>query len=203
MYTAKKFTFGNLVGISAKQIEVHIKLYEGYVKFTNTLEEVLADLMSAQGGSASGGKDSEKNAYALGEVKRRLGFEFNGMRMHEHYFEQWTGPSTALGTDSALGSALSAQYGSMDKWMAEFKAVSMMRGIGWAMLSYDPVGKHFLNHFVMDHELGQLNSTVTVLALDMWEHAYMVDYTPAEKSKYVEAFFKNLNGDLVAKRFKV
>ena len=189
MYTAKKFEFGNLDGISPKQLEVHIKLYEGYVKFTNTLEEALADLM----------KDSEKNAYALGEVKRRLGFEFNGMRMHEHYFSQWEGAPAPI--SGALADSLTAQYGSMEKWMAEFKAVGMMRGIGWAMLSYDPAGKHFFNHFVMDHELGQLNSTVTVLALDMWEHAYMVDYTPAEKAKYIEAFFKNLNGGVVEKRF--
>ncbi len=189
MYAPRKFTFGNLDGISSKQIDVHIKLYEGYVKFTNTLEEVLADLM----------KDSEKNAYALGEVKRRLGFEFNGMRMHEHYFSQWEGTPAPI--SGGLADALTKQYGSMDLWMAEFKAVGMMRGIGWAMLSYDPTGKHFFNHFVMDHELGQLNSTVTVLALDMWEHAYMVDYTPAEKGKYVEAFFKNLNGGVVEERF--
>jgi Fe-Mn family superoxide dismutase len=188
-YVAKTFSLGALDGISPKQLEVHLKLYEGYVKFVNTLEEVIADLK----------KDAEKNAYALSEVKRRLGFEFNGMRMHEHYFSQWEGSPAPLG--GTLAGALSAQYGSMDAWLAEFKAVGMMRGIGWAMLSYDPVGKHFFNHFVADHELGQLNSTVTVLALDLWEHAYMVDYTPAEKAKYIEAFFKNLNGNVVEKRF--
>ena len=191
MYTAKTFTFGALEGLSQKQIDVHIKLYEGYVKFLNTLESVQADLM----------KDSEKNAYALGEVTRRIGFEFNGMRMHEHYFSQWEGPSTALGADSPLGKALSAQYGSMDSWLAQFRGVSMMRGIGWGVLSYDAVSGKFLNHFVADHELGQLNGLTTILALDMWEHAYMVDYTPAEKAKYIEAFFKNLNGSIVEKRY--
>lgn len=188
-YTPKTFSFKTLDGISPKQLEVHLKLYEGYVKFVNTLEEVVLDLK----------KDSEKNSYALSEVKRRLGFEFNGMRMHEHYFSQWEGAPTPI--VGSLASSLTAQFGSMEAWMAEFKAVGMMRGIGWAMLSYDPVGKHFFNHFVADHELGQLNSTVTVLALDLWEHAYMVDYTPAEKTKYIEAFFKNLNGEVVSKRF--
>lgn len=196
MYTAKKFTFGNLTGISEKQLDVHLKLYEGYVKHVNLIESII---------DAYGKTDDEGGKYSLAEVKRRLGFEFNGMRMHEHYFSQWD-PSTGSGrapidAQSALGKALSAQYGSMEKWMAEFKTVGMMRGIGWAILSYDPVGKHFFNHFVMDHELGQLNGTVTLLALDMWEHAYMVDYTPAEKAKYVEAFFNNLNGELVVKRF--
>lgn len=189
MYTPKKFTFGNLNGISPKQLEVHLKLYEGYVKFTNTLEETIADLK----------KDSEKNTYALGETARRLGFEFNGMRMHEHYFSQWEGSPSPI--EGALKDALVLQYGSYESWENEFKAVGMMRGIGWAMLSYDSVGKHFFNHFVMDHELGQLNDTKTILALDMWEHAYMVDYAPAEKKQYIEAFFKNLNGELIGARF--
>lgn len=189
MYTAKKFTFGNLDGLSPKQLEIHIKLYEGYVKFTNTLEETLADLKI----------DTEKNAYALGEVVRRYGFEFNGMRMHEHYFAQLEGAPSPL--DGVLKDALVAQYGSYESWEKEFKAVSMMRGIGWGILSYDETNKHFINHFVMDHELGQLNNTKTILALDMWEHAFMVDYTPAEKAQYIEAFFKNLNGNVASKRF--
>lgn len=191
-YTAKTFMFGALDGISQKQLDVHIKLYEGYVKFLNTLESVQAELL----------KDSEKNAYALGEVTRRIGFEFNGMRMHEWYFSQWEGSASPLSADSPLGSALVAQYGSLDSWMAQFKGIAMMRGIGWAILSHDPVTKRFTNHFVADHELGQLNGLTTILALDMWEHAYMVDYTPAEKAQYVGAFFKNLNGNIVESRFK-
>ena len=191
IYTPKKFQLNTLEGLSEKQIDVHLKLYEGYVKFINVLYERQTDLMN----------DSEKHAYELGEVTRRIGFEFNGMRMHEHYFSQWEGGSTPLSADSPLGKALTAQYGSMDLWMAQFRGVSMMRGIGWAILSYDRAGKQFVNHFVGDHELGQLNGLSTILALDMWEHAYMVDYTPAEKGKYVDAFFKNLNGKVVEERF--
>lgn len=191
MYTPQKFEFGTLDGISAKQLEVHIKLYEGYVKNLNTLAEVQTELK----------KDSEKNAYALSEVTRRIGFEFNGMRMHEHYFSEWEGSPAPI--HGALEDALAAQYGSYEAWEAEIKAVSMMRGIGWAVTSYDPTGKTFVNHFVADHELGQLNGTTTILAIDLWEHAYMVDYTPAEKKQYVEAFFKNLNGAVVEKRFVV
>jgi Fe-Mn family superoxide dismutase len=189
MYTAQTFKFGALDGISEKQLDVHIKLYEGYVKFLNTLESVQADLM----------KDSEKNAYALSEVTRRIGFEWNGMRMHEHYFTQWEGSASPL--DGKLVEALSAQYGSYEAWLAQFKGVSMMRGIGWAILSYDEKTKRFTNHFVADHELGQLNGLTTVLALDMWEHAFMVDYVPSEKAKYVDAFFKNVNGSIVEGRF--
>lgn len=189
IYTPKTFTFGALDGISQKQLDVHLKLYEGYVKFLNTLDDVQTDLM----------KDSEKNAYALGEVTRRIGFEFNGMRMHEHYFAQWEGAPSPISGE--LEKALVAQYGSVDAWMARFKGVVMMRGIGWAILSWDKKGKQFINHFVADHELGQLGDTTPILALDMWEHAFMVDYVPAEKAKYVDAFFKNLNGSVVSQRF--
>ncbi|MCL9971978.1 MAG: Fe-Mn family superoxide dismutase [Candidatus Pacebacteria bacterium] len=189
IYTPKQFAFGTLQGISQKQLDVHIKLYEGYVKFINVIEEQQKELL----------KDSEKNAYALAEVTRRIGFEWNGMRMHEHYFAQWEGAASPIA--GPLADALAAQYGSIEAWHARFKGVAMMRGIGWAILSWDPVGKQFVNHFVADHELGQLNGLTTVLALDMWEHAFMVDYVPAEKAQYVDAFFANLNGSVVAQRF--
>jgi superoxide dismutase, Fe-Mn family len=188
MYTPQKFNFTALDGISEKQLDVHIKLYEGYVKFLNTLEETQKDLM----------KDTEKNAYALSEVTRRIGFEWNGMRMHEHYFSQWEGAPAPI--EGKLAEALSEQYGSYEAWHAQFKGVAMMRGIGWALLSYDEKTKRFTNHFVADHELGQLNGLTTILALDMWEHAFMVDYVPAEKAKYVDAFFKNLNGATISTR---
>jgi superoxide dismutase, Fe-Mn family len=189
IYTPRQFTFGALQGISQKQLDVHIKLYEGYVKFINVIEDQQKELL----------KDSEKNAYALAEVTRRIGFEWNGMRMHEHYFAQWEGAPAPIA--GALADALSAQYGSVDAWRARFKGVAMMRGIGWAILSWDPIGKQFVNHFVADHELGQLNGLTTILALDMWEHAFMVDYVPAEKAQYVDAFFANLNGSVVGQRF--
>ena len=159
------------------------------MKHVNHLEEVLEELK----------KDSEKNSYALAEVKRRFGFEWNGMKMHEHYFSQWEGDHIPLSED--LESAIEKQYGTIEKWMEEFKAVAIMRGIGWAMLSYDEKEKRFFNHWVSDHELGQLNDTSVILALDMWEHAFMVDYTPSEKAKYIDSWFKNLNGEAISKRF--
>ena len=118
-FQPKQFSFRELTGISQKQLDVHLKLYEGYVTHTNKLQEVLEDLV----------RDSEKNAYALAEVKRRLGFEWNGMRMHEHYFEQWEGEHIPL-SDSLEG-AMAKQWGGFIMNMVnEFKAVAMMRGIG-------------------------------------------------------------------------
>ena len=189
IYTPKTFNFGALDGISQKQLDVHIKLYEGYVKFINVIDEKQKDMM----------QDSAKYAYELGEITRRIGFEWNGMRMHEHYFSQWEGAPAPIAGE--LEKALVTQYGSVDAWKAHFTGVALMRGVGWAVLSWDPIGKQFVNHFVADHELGQLNGLTTILALDMWEHAYMVDYVPAEKAKYVDAFFKNLNGGIVSRRF--
>ena len=189
-YTAKNFTFGTLDGISEKQLDVHVKLYEGYVKHVNHLNEVIEDLK----------KDSEKNAYALAEVKRRLGFEWNGMRMHEHYFHQWEGEHIPL-SDELEGALAKKWDGDIMNMVNEFKATAMMRGIGWTLLSQDNVSKEFMIHWVSDHELGQLNDTRVILALDMWEHAFMVDYTPAEKAQYIDAWFKNLNGEIISKRF--
>ena len=190
MYQEQKFNLPTLDGLSEKQIAVHLGLYAGYVKFLNTLLSVEADLK----------KDSEKNAYALGEVHRRLGFEVDGMRMHEYYFESLEHGAQSM-SDGALKSALAAQYGSFDAWLAEFKAVGMMRGIGWVVLYYDPKEKRFMNAWVADHELGQLAGLPIILPMDMWEHAYMVDYVPAEKKNYIEAFLKNVNWEVVEKRF--
>lgn len=202
-YEARKFEIPELKGISAKQVEVHLKLYEGYVKFTNTLRESIAELkkdsdlpdMPAQSWQAG------KNAYALGEVMRRLPFEFNGMRMHEYYFEQFEGGTIAMNETSPLGQTLSEKYESWEGFLNHFKAVGLMRGIGWTILSYDPIGKTPHVYWVNDHELGQLAGLPILLAMDMWEHAYMVDYVPADKVKYVEAFLSNVNWDILQKRF--
>ena len=190
-YEAKKFNIPELAGISAKQLEVHIKLYEGYVKFTNHLREVLKDLR----------KDSEKNAYALGEVLRRFGFEFNGMRMHEYYFEQFENGATAPDQNSKMALALIEKYGSWDEFINHFKSVGMTRGIGWTILYFDPIGNTPHTVWVNEHELGQLAGLPVILAMDMWEHAYMVDYLPAEKKNYIDAFFNNLNWSVSESRF--
>ena len=191
-YQERKFNLPELQGLSPKQIEVHLKLYAGYVKFTNHLREVLADLR----------KDTEKNAYALGEVVRRLGFEFNGMRLHEYYFGGFEGSSKDINPDSPLAKALVEKYGSFDEFIIHFKSIGLMRGIGWSILYYDPVGKTPHVAWVGDHELGMLAGLPIIAAMDMWEHAYMVDYVPAEKTKYVEAYLANLNWEVMERRFE-
>ncbi len=190
-YQEQKFGLPELKGLSPKQVEVHLKLYAGYVKFTNHLREVLADLR----------KDSEKNAYALGEVVRRFGFEFNGMRLHEFYFGGLEGGSAPIDTEGNLAKLLTEKYGSFDEFIIHFKSIGLMRGIGWTILYYDPIGKSPHVAWVADHELGMLAGLPIICAMDMWEHAYMVDYVPGDKGKYIDAFLSNLNWGVMEKRF--
>jgi Fe-Mn family superoxide dismutase len=187
-YTEQQFKLAGLEGLSDKQIEVHLKLYAGYVKNVNAIMSKIEELKA----------DSEKNALALSELKRRFGFEFDGMRLHELYFEALGGDGKAAGP---LVEALTKQWGSFDAWMNEFKAMGAMRGIGWVLLTYDPKGQMFHNVWVSDHELGHLATLPVLIAMDMWEHAFMIDYVPAQKGDYVGAFMKNLNWSILEERF--
>ena len=186
-FVEQKFTIPSLKGISAKTIEEHLKLYAGYVKHSNLILEKVRELK----------QDSEKNAYALAEVNRRFGFEFNGMRNHEVYFRSLEGGPKALSPESSLAKALGQSWGSFDAWLAEFKSIALTRGIGWAMLYYDPASKQLINAWVDEQHLGQLQNCALILGLDMWEHSYVADYQPSGKKNYIEDFFSNLNWSVI------
>lgn len=186
-YEEKKFTIPELSGISKKTVDEHLKLYSGYVKFTNLIFDKINELK----------QDSEKNAYALAELQRRFSFEFNGMRNHEVYFSSLEGGSQKPSPESSLQKAIVEQFGSFEAWLTMFKSIAMTRGIGWAMLYFDPVVKKLVHAWVDEQHLGQLNGCTMILGLDMWEHSFIMDYSPADKKKYVEAFFENLNWTIV------
>ncbi|TSC67208.1 MAG: superoxide dismutase, Fe-Mn family [Parcubacteria group bacterium Gr01-1014_73] len=186
-----KFEIPKLKGISEKNIEEHLKLYAGYVKNANLVLEKIEEFS----------KDLETNAYVFGELHRRFSFEFNGMVNHKYYFEQFEGKAKALSPKSFLGEMLARDYGSFENWLARFKTVAFTRGIGWAMLYYDPLTKRLLNAWVDEQHLGQLNGCQTILALDMWEHAFVADYQPSGKKNYIDDFFANLNWEVVEKNF--
>lgn len=191
-YVEQTFNLPELVGISPKQIEVHLGLYGGYVKHTNLLREQIHDLETL---------DKEKYSYAIAELRRRLGFEFDGMRMHEYYFTQFEGGVKAPNNESELAHAVSEKYGGWDLFIEHFVTVGKMRGIGWTILYHDPKANTPHVAWIGDHELGQLSGLPVILAMDMWEHAYMVDYIPSEKAKYIEAFLNNLNWSIPEARF--
>ncbi len=190
-YQAKTFNLPAMNGLSEKQIKVHLGLYEGYVKNVNLL---LATIKQYQGTTDEGGKA------AVTEMRRRLAFEFNGMRMHEYYFGQFEGEKGGS-PDSALAKAAEAKYGSGEQFIEHIKTVAGTRGIGWVVVYVDPQVKELHTVFVADHELGQLAGLPIVLALDMWEHAFMVDYVPADKKNYVDVFIANVNWSLIEERY--
>lgn len=192
MYTAKKFDLPELAGLSKKQIEVHLALYEGYVKHVNLIREKLRELKESTG----------DNTYLMSELRRRFAFEFDGMRLHEYYFEQFEGGPVGGNENSPLEMAAKEKYGGLEGLVAHIKEVAGSRGIGWVVVYLDPIGSVLHTVFVNDHEVGQLAGLPVILALDVWEHAFMVDYVPADKKKYIEAFFVNLNWGVCEKRLE-
>jgi len=188
-YVARQFNIPQLAGLSQKQMEVHLGLYQGYVKHVNLIRSQITEL-----------KESETDTYVISELRRRFSFEFDGMRMHEYYFEQFESGAQSHADDSALTTAAIEKYGSWDAFIEHVKEVAGTRGIGWVIVYYDPAGRTLHTVFVGDHELGQLAGLPIILAVDLWEHAYMVDYLPAEKMSYVDAFLNNVNWSVVERR---
>ncbi|HEU5321405.1 MAG TPA: Fe-Mn family superoxide dismutase [Methylomirabilota bacterium] len=184
-----------LDGISDAQIAEHLTLYAGYVKQVNTLNEQLAELIGQ--GKASG-KDP-----AFAELTRRLGFEYNGMILHEYYFSNLRRagePTPPRG--SGLAQALGDAFGSVDVWRADFQAMGDMRGIGWVILFQDPATDRLTNHWVTLHQDGVPAGFKPLLVMDVWEHAFMRDYKATEKGRYVEAFFRNIDWSSVERRLR-
>jgi Fe-Mn family superoxide dismutase len=191
-FVEQKFDIPELVGMSKKSIEEHLKLYAGYVKNANLIGHKLGEMVQ---------EDAEKFAYALTEVNRRFSFEYNGMRNHEVYFSSLSGGAAPLAEDSKLKKEIEDTWGSWDMWMKMFTMMAMTRGVGWAMLSWDRKDKRLLFHWVDEQHLGQLQDCALILALDMWEHSFVFDYQPSGKKNYVEDFFKNVNWAVIEDNF--
>ena len=188
-FEEKKFDIGELKGISVKNIEEHLKLYAGYVKNANLIMEKMATL------------DTEKDPYIVGELFRRFSFEYNGMRNHEVYFSSLSGGAKVFNPEGQLGKRLLELFGTYEKFVKEFTGLALTRGIGWAVLWYDKKDDRLLASWVDEQHLGQLNGASMILAIDMWEHAYVYDYLTSEKKKYIEAFFENLSWEVIEENF--
>lgn len=191
-YTPTDFShLKGLHGLSDQQMEMHLKLYEGYVTNTNKLNEEIAELLQRkQGGTPP-----------HAELRRNLGFEYNGMILHEYYFGNLTPNGKGQPAErSSIGTALTEGFGGWDAWRADFQHVGELRGVGWAILYQDPMTGHLSNHWVTLHEDGHPAGFKPILVMDVWEHAFMMDYKPAGRSKYIEAFFANIDWDAVEQR---
>jgi Fe-Mn family superoxide dismutase len=189
-YKPRDFNLSGLTGISDQTLELHFGLYEGYVSETNLLTERLAEMARA-------GQASKNPRYA--ELTRHLGFEYGGMILHELYFDNLA-PKGRGAPSPALTQALEQSFGGFEAWRADFVATGGLRGVGWAVLFRDPRGGQLSNHWITLHEQGVPAGFTPVLVMDAWEHAYLLDYKPSERGKYIDAFFANIDWQQVGER---
>ena len=177
-YEPKKYDLLlGMTGFSDQLLKNHFTLYEGYVANTNKVLALVKEMTET-------GKASTPE-YA--ELKRRFGWEYNGMRLHELYFGNMTKGGIKLNEDGALAKKIIADFGSIEQWALDFKSTGTMRGIGWVVLAYDTAGDRLFNVWINEHDVGHLAGATPVLVLDVFEHAYMIDYG-LKKADYISAF---------------
>ena len=186
VYQAKDYSsLIGMEGFSETLLTNHFTLYQGYVTNTNKLAELLAGML----------KNGTTGNPEYAELKRRMGFEFNGMRLHEYYFGN-LGGKTPLDKSSKLAGKLAGAFGSVDAWEQDFRATGAMRGIGWTILYQDNVSDWLFNQWINEHEVGHFAGCIPVLVMDVFEHAFMIDYG-LKRADYINAFFKNVNWGVV------
>lgn len=192
IFVVKKFNIPKLVGISEKNIEEHLKLYQGYINNSNLVLNKIEEYS----------QDPEKNNYVLGELYRRFSFEFNGVKNHELYFSQFVNGFNEISKASKLFNLIEKEWDSFEKFLEKFKTIALTRGVGWVMLYYNKNINKLLIGWVDEQHLGHLNGLSPILVLDMWEHSYILDYLPSGKKQYVEDFFKNIDWQIIEKNLE-
>ncbi|MGB9178422.1 MAG: Fe-Mn family superoxide dismutase [Pyrinomonadaceae bacterium] len=195
-YQAKEYNLSGLKGISDKTLEMHFKLYQGYVKETNNLTERITEFIKD-------GKVDQEEMPAYSELTRRMGFEYNGMVLHEYYFGNMKrGGSVDPDKSSPFIKAAEESFGSYEIWKADFVGIGKMRGVGWAICYENPANGRISNHWITLHETGNVAGFNPVLVMDVWEHAFLLDFKPAERPLYIEAFFSNIDWQAVEQRLR-
>jgi superoxide dismutase, Fe-Mn family len=192
-YEPRKFDLKGLHGISDETLEMHLKLYAGYVKGTNTLTAKIDEILKD-------GKVDQEEMPAYSEITRRLGFEYNGMVLHELYFENLTRSSDVRAAD-AFRERVERTFGSFDVWKTDFAGIGNMRGVGWAICYENPTNGRLSNHWITLHQNGNIAGFRPIVVMDVWEHAYLLDHG-TERAKYVDAFFANVAWDVVSSRLR-
>ncbi len=190
-YAPKDFThLLGTPGMSEALLKNHFTLYEGYVKNTNGVATALETLS----------KDGKASIPEWNELRRRFGWEWNGMRLHELYFGNMKSGGTAMSDEGPLAKLMTAQWDSIDNWAKDFKASGVMRGIGWVILAYDATEKRLFNVWINEHDVGHLAGATPLLVMDVFEHAFMLDYG-LKRVDYIEAFWKSIDWGVVEGRF--
>lgn len=186
--------FGKLLGMpgfSDTLLNNHFTLYQGYVKNTNKIIELLAELT----------KNGQSATPEYAELQRRFAFEWNGLRLHEYYFSNLGGTGSP-NDNGALVEKLVESWGSYTAWEADFRAVGALRGVGWAVLYQDTQTGRLFNTWINLHETGHLSGCQPILVMDVWEHSFMIDYG-LKRADYINAFFKNIDWQTCENRFKL
>ena len=185
-YEAKDYTrLIGMEGFSETLLTNHFTLYQGYVTNTNKLLDTLGQMA----------KDGKIGTPEYSELKRRMGFEWDGMRLHEYYFENLGGRGD-LAQSAKLRDKVAQEFGSYEAWEADFRGTGAMRGIGWTILYQDKAAGRLINQWINEHETGHLAGCTPVLVMDVFEHAFMIDYG-LKRADYIAAFFKNINREAV------
>jgi Fe-Mn family superoxide dismutase len=190
-YVAKDYSkLVGMMGLSDDMLANHVTLYQGYVNNTNKVLDTLAGLL----------KDDQAGTPQYAELKRRAGWEFNGMRLHELYFDN-LGGKQPLDKAGKFAMKLVGEFGSVEAWEKDFRAVGAMRGIGWAVLYQDNISGKLFNQWINEHDTGHPAGCIPILVMDVFEHAYMPDYG-IKRAAYIDAFFKNVDWIMLASRVK-
>jgi Superoxide dismutase len=190
-YSAKDYSkLIGMEGFSETLLKNHFTLYQGYVTNTNKLLETVGQML----------KDGKTGTPEYAELKRRMGWEFNGMRLHEYYFEN-LGGKTSPGKNKRLSKELAENFGSYEAWEKDFKATGAMRGIGWVVLYQDPMANKLINFWINEHDVSHPAGCNPLLIMDVFEHAFMLDYG-LKRADYIDAFFKNIDWSPVEARLK-
>jgi Fe-Mn family superoxide dismutase len=179
-----------ITALSEQSLKNHFALYKGYVSNANKLAEILNSFL----------KEGETETPEFAELKRRFGWEFNGMRLHEYYFENIKNGGSELDKNSDFFRKIEEVFDGWEKWQKDFKATSAMRGIGWAILYFDAKEKRLFNAWINEHDNGHLAGAIPLLVLDVFEHAYITDFG-LKRADYIEVFFKIINWNAVIERF--
>jgi Fe-Mn family superoxide dismutase len=185
--------FEHLIGIpgfSEALLKNHFTLYQGYVSNFNKLNDILAAME----------KEGKFGSPEFAELNRRFGWEFNGMRLHELYFWNLSKNPKPMDKNSELYRSIEKEWGSFEHWEKDFRAMGAMRGIGWVVLYWDPSAERLFNVWINEHDTGHLAGCMPVLVMDVFEHAYMLDYG-LKKADYIQAFFHALDWKACAERF--
>ncbi len=172
-------------GFSDELLKNHFKLYDGYVANVNKVGELLDNV--------------EIGSPEYAELKRRFGWEWNGMRLHELYFGNIKKDAVTIVEESNLYKKISEKFGSYKKWEKDFRATGSMRGIGWAILAYDKNEEQLFNVWIDEHNTGHLSGLTPILVMDVFEHAFITDYGLA-RADYIDAFMKAIDWDEVENR---